>query len=227
MKRFRKTIIILVSVLVILLLVNKLGIGKYFTLEKLKENSVHLKQAVENDYLSSVLVYIGIYTFLIACALPVVAPLTIIGGYLFHIIPGLVYAVTGATLGSVIYFLFVRYVISGLLKDKYRERLDKFNKQIKEYGYSYLLTLQLLTIFPFFMINTLAGLADVPLYAFIWTTVVGSTPLLLIYILAGRELGTLTSVGDILKPHILGILLLLALLAMTPMIIKRFKKTEW
>ena len=88
--------------------------------------------------------------------------------------------------------------------------------------------MQLLTVIPFFVINTLAGLADVPLFTFIWTTVLGSLPLLFIYSLAGRQLGEIEAVRDILKPHMVALLIILALLALLPMVIKRLRQSnEW
>ena len=179
-------------------------------------------------YFPAVLIYIGSYALIIALAIPAVAPLTVLGGFLFNALPGLLYALIGATLGSIIYFLFIRYVVSNLVRQRYRARLDKFNEQIKAYGYSYLLTMQLLTVIPFFVINTLAGLADVPLFTFIWTTVLGSLPLLFIYSLAGRQLGEIEAVRDILKPHMVALLIILALLALLPMVIKRLRQSnEW
>ncbi len=223
-----KSLVAAVALVVFILLLRKFGVGKYFTLAALKEDSVHLKHLVEAYYFPSILVYIASYTLIIACAIPAVAPLTILGGFLFNALPGLLYAEIGATAGSIITFLFVRYVVSNLVRTRYRARLDKFNEQIKAYGYSYLLTLQLLTIIPFFVINTLAGLADVPLFTFIWTTAVGSLPLLFIYALAGRQLGEIEAVRDILKPHIIALLIVLALLALLPMVIKRIRKSaEW
>lgn len=225
---YKRPLVIAIALVVFILLLRKFGVGKYFTLAALKEDSMYLKQLVEGYYLPSVLIYIASYALIIACAIPAVAPLTLLGGFLFKALPGFLYALIGATLGSIISFLFVRYVVSNLVRQRYRARLDKFNEQIKAYGYSYLLTLQLLTVIPFFVINTLAGLADVPLLTFIWTTVVGSTPLLFIYALAGRQLGEIEAVRDILKPHIIVLLVILALLALLPMIIKRIRKqTDW
>lgn len=225
---YKKSLVIAVTLLVLILLLRKFGVGKYFTLAALKEESVYLKQLAEEYYLPAVLIYIGSYALIIALAIPAVAPLTVLGGFLFNALPGLLYALIGATLGSIIYFLFIRYVVSNLVRQRYRARLDKFNEQIKAYGYSYLLTMQLLTVIPFFVINTLAGLADVPLFTFIWTTVLGSLPLLFIYALAGRQLGEIEAVRDILKPHMVALLIILALLALLPMVIKRLRQSnEW
>jgi len=225
---YKKSLFIAVTLLVLILLLRKFGVGKYFTLAALKEESVYLKQLAEAYYLPAVLIYIGSYALIIAFAIPAVAPLTVLGGFLFNALPGLLYAMIGATSGSIIYFLFIRYVVSNLVRQRYRARLDKFNEQIKAYGYSYLLTMQLLTVIPFFVINTLAGLADVPLFTFIWTTVLGSLPLLFIYSLAGRQLGEIEAVRDILKPHMVALLIILALLALLPMVIKRLRQSnEW
>jgi uncharacterized membrane protein YdjX (TVP38/TMEM64 family) len=146
--------------------------------------------------------------------------MTILGGYLFGIVHGVLYAVFGASAGATIYFLLVRYVFAHTLRESFALQLSIFHEKMNRYGASYLISLQLLTIIPYFVINTLAALADVPLVTFIWTTVLGGLPLHVIYAVAGRELGSLTSIRDILKPSIIVLLLVMACMALLPMIIR-------
>lgn len=198
-----------------------LNLSEYLSLESIKRQGVSLKLMVEEHYLWSVVVYLSIYIGLIALALPVVAPLTMLGGFLYGSFIGLFYALIGATIGASISFLLVKYVLRNLIRQHYREQLDRFNARLKSYGYTYLLTLQLMMIFPFFVINTLAALANVPLITFMWTTAVGALPFLLIYAFAGRKLSEVTSMSELFKPHIILLLLLLALLALLPMVIRK------
>ncbi len=221
---YKKPIIIGLCIGGIILLLRYLKIGDYLTFEQLKQNRMYLMQAVERNYGFSVLVYLSVYILVIACALPVVAPLTILGGFLFGLLPGILYALISCTAGSTGTFLIVRYLFGATVRKKYGDQLARFNERIKSYGYTYLLTLQLLTIIPYFVINTLAALADVPLWIFVWTTVVGAIPLLCIYSFAGQQLHCIESIRDIFSPQIILALVLLALLALLPMLIKRLRK---
>lgn len=221
-----KTVLIILSIIGFIALIYYLGIDNYISLEHVQKQSASIKHAVAQDYMASVIYFLTLYVVLITCALPVVGPLTILGGYLFGLLPGFLYSLTAACVGSLISFLCIRYLLSSLVRNRYKVKLERFNQKIKTYGFTYLLTLQLLTVFPYVVINTLAALTDVPLIAFIWTTIVGSAPLIFIYALAGRQLGTLQSLGDILSPSMLLLLILLAGLALVPMIFKRFTRDE-
>ena len=163
---------------------------------------------------------------LIAATLPVVGPLTMLAIYLFGFMPGFIVALFGAACGSTLSFLIIRYALGSLIRKRYKVRLERFNEKIKVYGHSYLLTLQILSVIPYVVINTLAALTDVSVFTSFWTTLVGSMPLIFMYALAGRQLGTLNSVYDIFSPQIFLILGLLALIALLPIIVRRFKKDE-
>lgn len=221
--KVKNSLYLLAGLAGLIFLIYYFDLDEFAKLSYVQEKSSALCHLVKENYWVAVIIYMIIYILIIACALPAVAPLSMLGGYLFGLVRGFLFALTSATLGSTIYFLLMRYVFSNLAKNKFGDRLTQFNERMKKYGATYLLTLQLLTIIPFFVINTFAALADVSLPTFIWTTIVGTIPLQGIYVFAGQELSTINSVKDILKPPILMLFFLLALLAFLPMIIRRFK----
>ncbi len=216
----KNTIVILFAFIVSLLLLRQMNIGSCLSIENLQSNSASLLAYVQQHYLVAALIYLMVYAALIACALPVVAPMTILGGYLFGVINGVIFACIGASCGAVVYFLLVRYLFAHTVQEKYAVQLHHFHDRMTKYGASYLISLQLLTIIPYFVINTLAALADVSLLTFIWTTILGGLPLHTIYAYAGRELATLHHFGDILKPSIIVLLILMAIVAALPVVIR-------
>ena len=185
-------------------------VGDYFTLEHLHENHRFLKQFVTNHYLISVFIYVGIYSLLLACALPVVMPLALIGGFLYGMVGGLGYASLSCLLGSVVSFLVLRYVVAHWIRGWHNQRIEEFNHQVQKYGYSYLLMLHFLSIIPLFVINLLAAVANVPLFTVIWVTALGTLPLNFLCVMAGQQLSTIHSFKDIFTPTIVILLLLLA-----------------
>lgn len=220
MRNYKKPIMVLIAFVFLVLFVRFLGVGNYLTIAYLQAKSTALANFVAGHYLLSVLIYLIVYAALIACALPVVAPLTMLGGYLFGVVEGLFYAVLAASTGATIYFLLIRYVFAHTVHERFARQQDNFRDKMNQYGSSYLVSLQLLTVIPYFVISTLAALAEVPLVTFIWTTVVGALPLHAIYAYTGRELATLSSFRDILKPSIIVLLLVMAFLAALPMLIR-------
>lgn len=196
------------------------GIGHYFSLEALQKQSGALKIAVENNYGHAVIMFMAIFAILVALTLPVVGPLTLLGGYLFGVLPGFGYSLLASTFGATLSFLIIRYALSSLLRNRYKEQLALFQDKMQKHGYSYLLMLQLLSVIPFVVINTLAAVTHVPLHTLFITTLLGTAPLLFIYSWAGQQLGTISSMQDILSPQLIIILVILALMSLLPIFFK-------
>lgn len=224
----KKALLVGLIAAIVILVAWYFGLHNYFTLASLRENRVYFEQAVQKNYWQSVLLFMLIYTAVIALFIPGVPPLSIVGGFLFGTVPGLIYAVVGAVSGAIISFLLIRYVLSNIIRDKYAQKLQQFNQKIAAHGAAnYLLMMQLSNVVPYSIIGTLAALANVPTFTFFWTTLVGSLPGLVLYSFAGRQLSSLESIKDIFSPSIIIMFALLALLSMVPLLIKSLRKEHF
>jgi uncharacterized membrane protein YdjX (TVP38/TMEM64 family) len=110
------------------------------------------------------------------------------------------------------------------IQERYREQLEKFNSEMERNGPRYLLTLRLLPVFPFFLVNFLSGLTRVSLPTFLWTTSLGIIPGSMVYAFAGQQLETVRSVGDILSLKVLIAFGVLALFTFLPPLVQRLRK---
>jgi uncharacterized membrane protein YdjX (TVP38/TMEM64 family) len=205
------------------LLLYYVGFAQYFSLENIKTHALYFKGIVERHYIGAVLGFLVISTTLIACTLPVTGPVAVTAGYLFGLWMGVLYSMIAGLVGTAISFAVVRRAMSHITQHQYKTKLESFKKQFHAYGYTYLISLQLLTVVPYFVINTLAALAGVPFITFMWTTAVGSLPIVIIYAFAGRQLYMIQSWKDIVSLNMLLLLILLALLALLPMIVKKIR----
>lgn len=217
----KKALLISFVALAALVVVWYMGLHKYFSLAALQENRAYLEEAVKVNYIQSVIIFIAVCIAVISLGMPGVPPLTIVGGFLFGFIPTTLYVCIGATIGTTISFLLIRYVLGNVIRGKYAQKLERFNEKIASHGAaSYLLTLQLMGVIPYFVINVLAALANVSTITFIWTTFVGSLPILFVYAFAGRQLYMVESVSDIFSPSIIALLVVLVLVSMMPLFLK-------
>ena len=223
-QKFKRLLFLLAGLVVLAVLLHLFGITRYFTLESIQFYSIRLKEYVNHHYATAVLIYIAIFTLVIAAGIPAVAPLTMLGGFLFNVLPGALFATIGGTIGSIFTFFIVRYLLGSYLQERYTNRLRVFNQQMREHGAYYILMVHFLSIVPYFVINSLAALTVISLPTFIWTTFIGSLPLSLIYSFAGQQLATIKSVKDIFSPSIILLLIVLVFLAFMPIIFKRYKK---
>lgn len=217
--------LILCGILVVVIILIYYGnLSNYVTFDFFNQQKLILQHFVHDHYLLSVLLFILCYTITIALSIPGAATLSLIGGFLFNVIPGIFYIVLGATSGAILACLSVRYLIGSWLQNRYKDSLIAFNKELESSGIYYLLSLRLIPVIPFFVVNILTGLTRIPLKTFIWTTVVGIIPAAFVFSFAGQQLQTIESPSDILSPPILIALFLLAALALLPVITKRFFK---
>ncbi|MDP8204326.1 MAG: TVP38/TMEM64 family protein [Candidatus Tenebribacter mawsonii] len=226
MKPYQKKLLIVIILLLVILAIRLTGVHKYLTFENLQKQKDVLQNYVDGNYLLAVIMFVLIYAVSVAFSIPGATILTLTGGLVFGTILGAIYVNVGATAGAIGVFIFARYLLGAKLQEKYAEKLAKFNKEIETNGYSYLLTLRFIPLFPFWMINLFAGLTKIPLRTYAWTTAFGILPGSLVYTYTGNQLNTINSVKDIFSWNILLAFILLGLLALFPTILNHIKKRK-
>jgi len=224
MKKITKIILIAILVIASVYIAYKIGLERHLTLENLKAQSAYLQTIVLKDYYFSVTLYMLIYFLFIVFSLPATGPMSLIGGFLFGTLRCILYAIIAATDGATVSFLLLRTVFRKTIADTFSSQLNKFREGIDEYGSFYLLILHFLFVFPFFVINALAALANVSVWTFVWTTAVGILPAAFIYAFAGQQITTIQSVKDIFSWHIFIAFLGLLILVILPLIFKKKRK---
>ncbi|OGS17850.1 MAG: hypothetical protein A3J83_08625 [Elusimicrobia bacterium RIFOXYA2_FULL_40_6] len=197
------------------------GVSSYLTFDKLQEYKVQVKDLVDSRYFISVLVFIIAYVIVAGLSIPGASALTMLGGFIFSTIPAVIYTNIGATSGAVCIFILSRYLLGGWIQARYKEKLNRFNREIEINGANYLLTLRFIPLFPFWMINILSGFSKIPLKTFIWTTSLGIIPGSLVYSFIGSRLNYINSPKDILSYKVLIAFLLLALFSILPVVLKK------
>jgi uncharacterized membrane protein YdjX (TVP38/TMEM64 family) len=223
MKKYAAQITALLVLIAIVVVIRLSGADSYVTVENLRKHKELLEQFISAHYALSVLVYMLVYIVSVACSVPGATVLTLAGGFLFHLFPGIVYVIVGATLGATFAFLFSRYILGNTIQNKYGTQLERFNRELDENGHLYFLTIRFIPVFPFFLINILSGLTKIPLSTYVWTTSIGILPGSLVYTFTGSQLGTIDSVRDLFGGRDLIAFLLLAALMLVPLVLKKIR----
>lgn len=192
------------------------GAGELISFENLQANRDRLLAFVDAHYALSALAYVIVYVAAVALSVPGAAVLTLAGGFAFGAVAGTLLVNVGATAGAALVFLAARYLLGGWVQKRYGERLAAFNAEIERNGARYLLTLRLIPLFPFFLINLMAGLTTVRFTTFVWTTAAGIIPGSFVYAYAGSRLSVIDSPADIVSWKVLSALVLLGALALVP-----------
>tara|TARA_R110000868_G_scaffold110286_1_gene298969 strand:+ start:5997 stop:8120 length:2124 start_codon:yes stop_codon:yes gene_type:complete len=197
----------------------------YFDLDQkltfswLKENQESLISLVESHKPLSVLIYIGIYVLATGLSLPGATILTLAGGAVFGSLIGTLYVSIASTLGATLAMLMARTFLQEWVGKKFSKKIDSINKGVAKEGSFYLLTLRLVPVFPFFLINLGMGLTRMKVFTFMWVSQLGMLPGTFVYVNAGSQLSKLESAAGIVSPSVLGAF---ALLGVFPLIAKKF-----
>ncbi len=226
LKRNKKKLLFVCLLVAALIALRFSPVGDMLTFENLKRNRDVFTSLVRGHYLQSVVAYIALYILITALSIPGAGIMTLAGGFLFGVFPATFYIDIGATTGATLAFLTARYLLGDWLQQKYRAQLSSFNGEMQRNGSRYLLTVRLIPVFPFFIINFLSGLTNVSVKTFVWTTALGIVPVTIIFAYAGKQLGTINSVAEILSARMIAALAALAALALFPTIRKRIKASR-
>ncbi len=204
----------------------------YLSFETLAQNRERLLAFRDAHYLAAVAVFVVAYALIVAFSLPGAAIATLTGGFLFATFPGVVYNVTGATIGAVVIFLAATWGFGQRLAGRMNagEGMVKRIKQgLDENQWSMLFLIRLIPAVPFFVANLVPAIVGVPLWRYVVTTFLGIIPGALVYTSVGAGLGEVFARGDrpdlgiIFAPRILLPLLGLCLLAALPMGLKAMR----
>jgi uncharacterized membrane protein YdjX (TVP38/TMEM64 family) len=153
-----------------------LGLHNYLTLEAIAQHRASIESFTQQYWLPALLAFMAIYVAAVALSFPGAIVLTVLGGLLFGwLVAGFV-VVFCATLGGAIIFSVVKTALGEGLVRKAGPFLCKISDGFSKDAFNYLLFLRLVPLFPFWLVNIAAGVANVKLRTFILATFFGIIP---------------------------------------------------
>ena len=198
-----------------------LDLKAYLSLDVLKANRDKLLLFTEDHYWPTVALFILAYVTQTAFSLPGATLMTLTGGFLFGSLWAALYVNIGATTGATLAFFAARYLFRGWVEQRFGKRLAVFQEGFRQNAFTYLLTLRLIPLFPFFLVNLLSGLTRVTASTYIAATALGIIPGSLAYTFAGRQLSTINSLADLASPRLFLAFTGLGLLFLMPVVYRQ------
>ncbi|CEG61533.1 TVP38/TMEM64 family protein [Legionella micdadei] len=205
-----------------------LRLNRYLSFSALREHRALLLSWTQTHFLLSVMLFMGCYTLAVAISIPGAVFFTIAGGFLFGVFTGVLLVVISATLGATLLFFAVRTSLGEWLTKKASGSIGRMRLGFQRNAFSYLLTLRLIPLFPFWVVNIVPALLNVSAKTFILATLIGIIPGSFIYVLVGNGLSQVFATNQtpnlaiIFEPQVLGPLLALAALSLMPALYQFF-----
>lgn len=197
-------------------------LGRVLSLETLKEHRDKLLAFTQDHYAAAAALFVLSYIAVTGLSLPGAVIMTLAGGFLFGGFVGTLLVNIGATTGATLAFLTARYLLRDAVERKFGTWLGPLQEGFANNAFSYLMTLRLIPLFPFFVVNLASGLTRVSVGTYVAATALGIIPGSFVYAYAGQQLGTINSLKEIASPNVIAAFVLLGLLALLPAVYKKF-----
>jgi uncharacterized membrane protein YdjX (TVP38/TMEM64 family) len=206
-----------------------LGLQRHLSWAGLGADRAALEAAVAAHPVLTAVAYAGVYALAVAASIPTGSFLTITGGLMFGTLGGAALAAIAATAGASLLFLAARLALAEPLARRAGPLIDKLRDGLRRDGFSYLLALRLLPIFPFWLVNLAPALVGMAFLPYVAATAIGIVPATVVFASIGAGLGealgsgTTPDLGIIFRPSILLPLIGLALLSLAPIAWRRWR----
>jgi pyruvate/2-oxoglutarate dehydrogenase complex dihydrolipoamide dehydrogenase (E3) component/uncharacterized membrane protein YdjX (TVP38/TMEM64 family) len=186
-------------------------LGQWLTLENLKASRDALVARYDARPVLTAALFFVVYVVATALSVPGAAVLTLAAGAIFGLGTGLLVVSFASSLGALLAFLGARYLLREAVQARFGPRLAPINEGLQRDGVWYLLTLRLVPLFPFWLVNLLMGLTAMRAGRFYLASQIGMLAGTAVYVNAGTQLAAINSPGDVFSAPLLGSFVLLGL----------------
>jgi uncharacterized membrane protein YdjX (TVP38/TMEM64 family) len=222
--------------------------GQYreLSLENLVKHRDTIDTFVAHHGIAAVAAYVLVYFATAALSIPGAIFLSIAGGALFGTIVGGVAILVGATTGATAIFLIARSAFGEFLRCRAGVPGERLVQGFRADAFNYLLFLRLVPAFPFFLVNLVPALAGVGLAPFVAATAIGIIPATFAFASIGAGLDSVLAAQEAAyraclaaggfdchldfdaklaaTPQLLCAFAALGVVALAPVIVKRFRR---
>lgn len=193
-------------------------LGHLLTLDGLKQSRDTLVALYQDRPVMTLTVFFVAYVVSTALSFPGAAVLTLAAGAMFGVVVGTIVVSFASSIGATLAFLASRHLLRDSIQARFVDLMASINAGMQRDGALYLLTLRLVPVFPFFLVNLLVALTAISAARFYWVSQIGMFAGTIVFVNAGTQLAAIHTLSDVLSPSLL---LSFVLLGVFPLIAKQ------
>jgi uncharacterized membrane protein YdjX (TVP38/TMEM64 family) len=207
-----------------------LGLNRQLSLETLGRNEAEITAWVAANPIVAALTFLAAHATVVAFSLPASAAMATASGFLFGVVEGALLSWIGTTVGSIALFFAARSAFQDLFRARAGPALARLEEGFRRDGFSYLLFLRLVPVFPAWLITVVTALLGVRPAVFIYGTLFGVIPGCFVFAGIGADFGALfrsgqtPDLGATFRIRTLLPLLGLGVLALLPVLYRRWRR---
>lgn len=197
----------IVAVLLAVLSYFVFDLQHYFQIEYVEKSFNY----IENHSIISALVLSGILILFSVLNLPTFY-FSILFGYFFGFVPGLIISLISRTLGVILAYFNIHFLFFNIFTKKYGEQaqIKKINQLIEEKGFSTIIILRSLYIFPTSFLNAAFSISKIKPTPYFLGSAIGLLPTSIINVSMGYFIKQNQSIQD--NPYLISFSIVLAVL---------------
>lgn len=177
-----------------------------------RDHLTEWQQLASDRPVSAVALFFVLYVGVTGLSVPAAMVLSLTAGAIFGRWVGTPLAVTAAASGATVSFLSCRYLFRDWVRERFGRRLAPIESGLTRDGPVYLLTIRLLPVVPYFVVNLAAGLTPMRVRTFFLVSWLGMLPAGFMYVNLGTGAANAERVRDLISAEVMGGLCLLGLL---------------
>jgi len=179
-----------------------------------------LKNILARHPVAAPVIFLFIYAIAPALFLPSI-PITLAAGFFWGPVWGVIFSITGATIGACIPFFLSRYLLQDFIRSKISaQRWQWLQVKVNQHGWKAVAFTRLIPVFPFNLLNYLFGLTPIAFVQYLWSTFVFMLPACIAFVAFGSSLGELIMRGNV-QGVIIGIVIA-AVAFLIPVVLRPF-----
>lgn len=183
--------------------------------------AVRLQRAVVEHPVFAVSAFFAGYLAVCTLNLPGATALTMTAGAVFGVPAGLLIVSVSSTVGAVFALAVARALLRSRIRTRYPDLVSWIEGHAGEDTAWLLLAMRLFPGMPFFLVNLLFAMTDLPIRRFAWVSAIGMLPAAVLYLNAGQELARIGSGAEAISSRTLIILAGIATLLIAGRLVRR------
>ena len=199
-----------------------LGGARWLSIDTLRAERSTLIAFADRHFAAALALALLVYVGVISLTLPTFV-LTLASGLVFGRWVGTAVAVAGLTSGATVVFVAARYLFADVARRRLGRRGRRIAAGFADHAWSYMLFVRVVPLFPFVLVNLASAVAPIPLSTYVIATAIGVVPATFVYANLGEALGRVDSIDAAMSPDVVFGLVLLGLLALTPVVVGRVR----
>jgi uncharacterized membrane protein YdjX (TVP38/TMEM64 family) len=208
------------------------GIQDHLTIETIAEYRQTALVVLADHGLVAGGIFVGALIMVAAFSIPAVGLMNVAAGFLFGTAMGTAYAIVGQTIGAVVIFVAIRLAFRDIVSRVPVRQLRRMERGFQRHAFVYMIVLRLAPFMPAWLVNIVPGLLGVSLRTYTVGTLVGVVPCTFVFSSMGNGLGAIMDDGItpdlsiMTRPELLIPLVGLTVLALMPVLIRRWMRDE-